>query len=64
MFMRFANFYQSFIQSLSRIVALFTFILKTIELACKLFKTKDEVVKRDSRVDEAFQNLSKSKKQV
>ena len=65
-FIGFANFYQRFIQSFSRIVASLISILKitgSSDSALKLFRAYDDkVVRVDGRANETFKNLSKSKK--
>ena len=67
-FIGFANFYQYFIQSFSRIAALLTLMLKTTRLsktlAPKAFKAgNNEVVRGDGdRANEIVMDLSKNKK--
>ena len=67
MFIGFVNFYQCFIQSFSRIVALFTSLLKTTglseELAPKTFRANNnEVVGVGGKANETVVNLSKNNK--
>ena len=64
-FIRFANFYQRFIQGLSKVAALLTSMLKTIESlgsALSVLGAEDEVAGGGGRADEMAKNLSKSKK--
>ena len=64
MFISFANFYQRFIQSFSRIAALFIFLLKTIglsKLVPKAFRVDDDKVVNsgNGKTNETVVNLSK-----
>ena len=66
MFISFANFYQYFIQSFSKIATLFTLLLNAIrssDLAPKTVRAVDnEVVRIGDRANKIVINLSKNKK--
>ena len=70
MFIGFANFYQRFIQSFSRITVLLTSILKTTgsfkELALKTFRADDDEVVNNgiSRVNKTVRNSSEKSMHV
>ena len=67
MFIGFANFYQYFIQSFSKIAVLFPSLLKATrlsKLALKAFKVDNNKIigDDDSRANKTFMNLSKNNK--